>query len=109
MSNKVIIMGDPANIVITCKIGGIAQDISAATDIQVALCRHGVLIAQVTAIGSDWAAGIIIAPFTKTQTAALTANSTVTFEIEVTEGGDPNSWLDLHFTPKTAKVMQGVL
>ena len=62
MSDKVIVIGDPANIVITCKIAGVAQDISAASDIQVALIFNGVAVAQITATGDDWADGIIIAP-----------------------------------------------
>jgi hypothetical protein len=78
---------------------GAVKDVSAATDISVALQDHtGSAVISATACssgatGASWSTGVVVLPFTATQTAALaTRSDNYRLELQVTIGGAKMTW-----------------
>lgn len=112
-----IVQGDDIEVKVTLKTDSVATDISTATSVTLAITQNGTAILTETCssgftgnkFDADWSNGVIVAPFTNTETATLIANSTYNIEVEIVLGGSVESWIPADFLPKTVTVVGSAL
>ena len=92
--------GDTFKVPVTLYSDGVAIDVSGASGISASLvttddANVAVLIAstaQANTGGADWANGIVMAKFSDAQMATVTTYGLAYIEIQVTSGGEVETW-----------------
>lgn len=99
MSVPLIVTGDDANLFLTLKKDDAVFNIDAGDVVEAALVStdHKTLlmaaVAQSSATaGADWANSLIAIKFTQVQTAAITSTGNVLVAVQVTQGGEKETW-----------------